>query len=93
MPKENTMKRNFEIRKSKTDKNSRAYHAGKRAAALVVTAVLTASSLLQTMVSAAETADEMFFYEWTAVKDLTATYFNPAKGTIIRSMLCHENGG
>ncbi len=93
MPKENTMKRNFEIRKSKTDKNSRAYHAGKRAAALVASAVFTASFLLQTMVSAAETADEMFFYEWTAVKDLTATYFNPAKGTIIRSMLCHENGG
>ena len=81
----------------RTDKTKQINHINtanfaKKAAALAMTAMLAASSLMQTAVSAAETTDEMFFYEWTAVKDLTATYYNPAQGTIIRSMLCHQNG-
>ncbi|MBR4760110.1 MAG: hypothetical protein IK078_08210 [Lachnospiraceae bacterium] len=65
----------------------------KRMLAAGLGALLFAQGFLQMGASAKETTDEMHFYEWTAVKDLTTTYYNPAAGTIIRSMLCHDNNG
>jgi len=63
----------------------------------VLTGTLSVSLALlpiaQAEVLAADTYDELTYYEWTVVGNINTTYKTPAKNTIIRSMLCFSNQG
>ena len=64
-----------------------------RALAAFLSAVIVFGTAMSPQVKAAESKDEMTYYEWKIVNNLTTTYHNPNQNTIIRTMLCWDNGG
>ncbi len=74
-------------------KKQNAGSCSARVAAAALSAVIFAMETMGVQAQAAETKDEMIYYEWTAVSNLTSVYMRPAKNTIVRTMLCWDHEG
>ena len=82
------------MKKERATKQKQNYQGlGARVLAAGLSAVILAASGIGSSVQAAETKDEMTYYEWTWVHDIGKVYVDSGKGTIIRTMLCYNHDG